>query len=122
MLIKVNSNIGEVAIDSKPFKDFTFHSASTATGNGNVFDVDGYKSITLSGSGSSSSRTVEFHGIDINGTDNLLKGYDHNFTEATGLTVNSKTWQISIEGYVSFYCKITAIAGGNETIIGRATI
>ncbi len=101
---------------------FTFQDGVSAIGVGNVFTVGPFKAMTLSGKGTSTSRTVEFHGIDANGTDDLLNGYDRSNVEATGFTANSKVWQVSIEGYAYFYCKITAIAGGNETIIGTATI
>ena len=99
-----------------------FHSTSTTTGNGTIWDVGASKTITLSGKGTSTSRTVEFHGIDDNGTDSLINGFDKDFEQATGFTINGAVWQISVEGYSQFYCKITAIAGGNETIVGRATI
>jgi len=105
-----------------PIASHIFHNEATAVGNGKKFIVGSFKTMTLSGKGTSSARTAEFRGIDINGTDELIYGFDNAFLKATGFTTNGKVWQVPIEGYKYFYVKITALPDGDETIAGEATL
>jgi len=99
-----------------------FHDAVTVTGDGTSHNVGGFKTLTLSCKGTSTSRTIEVHGVDYNGVDNILALFSVvDFTEMTTLTTKDLSVQCSIEGMSSVYAKITAIAGGNATIKGTLT-
>lgn len=112
---------GEITSISKVYP-VIFHDTATTTGNGETFTVGAYKTLTLSGKGTSSSRTFEVHAINDNGDDEILQVMKNSdFTFAQSVTINGASYSVSIEGYVSVYVKITAIAGGNETIKGRVT-
>jgi hypothetical protein len=118
---QIDNAISTLLIASYELVDF--HVAATTTGNGTSKEVKTFKNLTLSGIGTSTSRTFEVRGVDANGTDNALMGVRlKDFATATSFTVNAETWQFSIEGLVSVYVKITAIAGGNETIKGEITM
>ena len=103
-------------------KTVTFHDNVTTTGDGDSKAINGFKVLTLSCKGTCTSITVEIHGVDSNGIDNTLPLFSVvNFAKYTSLTIRDLSFACSVEGMVSVYAKITAIAGGNATIIGRLT-
>lgn len=104
-------------------KVVTFHNEVTATGNGTTVDTNGFKILTLSCKGTNTSRTIEVHGVDNNGVDNILPGFSVlDFTQLSIITSKDVSFQYSIEGMASVYAKITAIGGGNATIKGEMTV
>ena len=106
-----------------PVKTATFHDAVTVTGNGASVTVDGLKTLTVSCKGTNTSRTIEVHGVDFNGVDNIITGYA--VTDAASkatLTSNDLSVAYGVEGMVSVYAKITALAGGSATIKGMLTL
>ena len=109
----------ETLIKSK-YKTVTLQDAATTTGNGTIQAIENYQNLTIGISGTSTSRTVEFHVVDENGIDDVIKGTrPKDFFQATSTSGNDETYQFDVTGYVSFYAKITAISGGNVTIKGR---
>jgi hypothetical protein len=104
-------------------KTLVFHDTVIATGNGLTHDVIGYKNLTISCKGTNTSRTIEVHGIDFNGVDNIITGYTvtDSASKAT-LTSNDLSVSYTVDGMISVYVKITALAGGNATIKGMLTL
>ena len=104
------------------YVDVTFHDTVTATGNGTTHLVGGFKELTLSCKGTNTSRTIEVHGVDANGVDNILPLFSVvDFSDMTTLTSKDLSVTCSVSGMVSVYAKITAIGGGNATIKGEFT-
>lgn len=114
-----NKTSGVINVASKT-ATHTFHSVVTQAGNGTSLTIGEYQKLTLGISGTSTSRTIEFHVIDENGIDDVIQGIKpKDFSTASFSSGNNETWQFEISGYVTFYAKITAVAGGNVTIKGR---
>ncbi len=100
-----------------------FQVAATTTGNGTSLTVAGLKNLTVgvTSAGGNTARTVEFHGVDPAGNDNLITGILKNgLTLASSTTNTGETWQFDITGLVTVYMKLTAITAGNVTVTGLA--
>lgn len=101
----------------------TFQPNSPAIGTGNVLTVNGYKTLTVSTSGTSTSQTLAFEGA----------GTDGNFTSIQGINLSTGTtsaqttqigelWRFDITGLVSFRVNLTAVSGGSVTVLGVAVV
>lgn len=100
-----------------------FQSTATATGNGTSLTVGGLKNLTvgITSAGGNTARTIEFHGVDAAGNDNLIAGVNKNgLNTATSTTNTGETWQFDITGLVTVYMKLTAITTGSVTVMGLA--
>lgn len=98
-----------------------FHDGVSSTGNGTPYKTtaDG-STITFSIKGDSSSRTLVFE-ASVNGTEyyaikcaNLTT-----LSLATQTTGNDELWQVDITGLHSFRVRVSAISGGDVTVLGR---
>lgn len=110
-----------VNIVSREHKEFTFHNQATTTGNGNRMRVDGFTQLTIEISGTSTSRTVTFYETLKDGTLIALIGVKRSdLSTATSTTTNNEKWQFDITGANEIVMDLTAVAGGNVTVYGRA--
>ena len=99
----------------------TFHDAATVAADGNIFTVDGQKTLTVEIYGTSTSRTIAFIGRGESGTDRAIMGVRlSDLSTATSTTGTGELWQFDITGLVSVFMDLQAVAGGNVTIKGRA--
>lgn len=95
---------------------------ATTTGNGTEYDnsSNGADSITFEISGTSSSKTIIFEGASLSGTYYPIQCVNlSTLAIDTQTTGNSEIWQVSLEGIDKFRTRISAINGGNVTIIGK---
>lgn len=101
-------------------QNVTLQNASI-TGNGTVFTVGSLKTLTISISGTSTSRTILFEAADIDGNFTPFQGVRLNDLEMGVQTtgINEK-WQFEVTGITSFRARISAIAGGNVVVKGTA--
>jgi hypothetical protein len=103
------------------YNENTFHNAVTTTGDGTDMFVNGMSTLAVNIQGTSSSRTVEFYASYDGTTYNPITGINTNgLTTGVSTTGTGQTWQFDVSGFEKFRAKITAIAGGNCTIKGRA--
>jgi hypothetical protein len=101
--------------------DVTLQDAANAIGNGTVLTVGGLKTLTIEINGTSTSRTIMFEGASVSGTYYPITGVKtSDLTTAVTTTGTGEVWQFSITGLVSFRARISAIAGGNVNVKGKA--
>lgn len=99
----------------------TFQSAATSTGNGTAFEVGAYRTLTVKITGTSSTRTVTFYAKDTDGNLTALMGVRlSDFATGTSTTGTGEYWQFDITGIYSIVMDLTAVAGGNVSVKGRA--
>lgn len=102
-------------------QDVTLQNAATATGNGTALDVKGLKTLTVEVSGTSTSRTVIFEGASVSGTYYPITGVKlSDYTSATQTTGTGEVWQFDITGLVNVRARVSAVAGGNVSVKGKA--
>lgn len=110
-----------IALTGSNVKDIIFHDAATVAGSGTIFDVGGYKTLTVEIYGTSTSRTVEFVARGPSGTDVALSGVNVSTNAvATSTTGTGEIWQFDITGLISVFMNLSAVAGGNVSVKGRA--
>ena len=103
------------------FTAVTLQDAATAVSNGTNFAVSTNKTITVEITGTSTSRTVIFEGSSVGGSFFRIQG-----ARLSDLVIDSQTtgsgevWQFEVTGLVNFRARISAIAGGNVSVKGRA--
>lgn len=101
-------------------KDFVFQNAATSTGEGNFVDVEGYESLSVGITGTSTSRTIEFKHKDMDGNLRSVTGVNFNgLTTSTATSGTDEDWQFNVSGLYKFGFPITAVGGGTVTIKGR---
>lgn len=112
---KINENILN-------YVDFTFHNESIAINAGNSFTVGTYKMLTVNIYGTSATRTVNFKCTSFSGLPIDIQGVKVG-TSTTAITTEatSEVWQFGIEGLHTIFFGLSAVAGGNVTIKGRAS-
>jgi hypothetical protein len=99
----------------------TFHSAQTVDADGQEFTVGSYKILTVEISGTSASRTVEFKGAGPSGTFTPITGVRlSDFSTATKTVGTGELWQFDVTGLDKVIMDLTAVAGGNVTVAGKA--
>jgi hypothetical protein len=98
-----------------------FHSAATEAADGAIFEVDDNKTLTIEIYGTSASRTVAFMGRGTAGADRALMGVNlSSLSTAISTTGTGEIWQFDVTGLTSVLMKLTAVAGGNVSVKGRA--
>jgi hypothetical protein len=103
---------------------FTFQSEKTATGNGleyQITNTGSSETIVLSMVGTATSYTIHFEGIGDVGVyqgygmyDNTNKTVEVSTTQAGG-----KLWTGDITGLTKFRVRISAVSGGDLTVVGK---
>lgn len=100
--------------------DVALQKAANAIGNGTPLAVEGFKTLTVEITGTSTSRTIVFEGASISGVYYAIMGTKlTDFATAIQTTGTSELWQFDITGLVSFRTRISAIAGGTVNVEGR---
>jgi hypothetical protein len=99
----------------------TFHNSRTVAADGQEFTVGAYKTLTVEISGTSTSRTVEFKGAGPSGTLFPIMGVRlSDFSTATKTVGSGELWLFDITGLDKVIMDLTAVAGGNVTVTGKA--
>lgn len=102
-----------------------FQNAVTEMGSGTDIAVNGYYTLNIFITGTSTSRTIVFKGIDQDGNAYDLIGYkigDTNYTGAISTSGSNESWIFGdIQNFKYIRIGISAIAGGNCTIKGIMT-
>lgn len=110
-ILNVQSNVQNV----------TLQSVATAVGNGTVLNIGGLKTLTIEISGTSTSRTVVFEAASESGTYFPIYGTNLQnqsfFTQTAG---NNGVWRFDLTGLTTFRARISAVAGGDVTVTGKA--
>ncbi|GAA3408422.1 hypothetical protein ACFFNY_13015 [Paenibacillus hodogayensis] len=103
--------------------DLAFHDGVAAAGTGTIFNVGGYKTLTIEITGTSTSRTIVFEGASVGGTYYPVMGIRmSDMFLSTQTTGSSELWQFDATGLVNFRARLSAVAGGNVTVKGRAVV
>jgi hypothetical protein len=128
--VNANLQVGDADVSNtnslptkKAYTEHVFQNAATGTGVGTEFAVGVNKSLAVFISGTSTSRTVQFKGKDIDGNVYDLVGVklgDTTFTMAISTTEETAYYFENIEGFTSLYINLSAVAGGNVTVKGKA--
>lgn len=101
-------------------QNMTLQNATTA-GNGTAFTVGSNKTLTISISGTSTSRTVVFEASDVDGNFTPFQGVRLSDLEmGIQTTGTNEKWQFEVTGITSFRARVSAIAGGNVVVKGTA--
>ena len=116
------NSLASVKMAGSKIEDITFHDAAIVVGDGLIFNIGGYKTLSIEITGTSTSRVVSFkcHGASgverpISGVN--LNGYDVNTTTSG----TDELWYFdNIAGLTSIFMKLEAVDGGNVTVKGRA--
>ena len=110
-----------VVINSTAVTAITFHDAATVAARGTVLTVGGLKALFVEISGTSASRTIAFEGAGASATYSAITGVRlADLAVATFTITSAEIWQFDVSGLVTVSMNLTAVAGGNVTITGRA--
>lgn len=110
-----------VQVTGSSVVDVTLQNAASAVANGTALAVGGVKTLTLEISGTSASRTIIFEGASVSGTYYPVMGTKlSDLTTATQTTGTGEVWQFDVTGLVNFRARISAVAGGNVSVRGKA--
>jgi hypothetical protein len=105
----------------KNYWEHTFHDTVTTTGNGTEFKPEGRETLVVEIYGTSSTRTITFYAKGKSGTLRALSGVKlSDLSVASSTTGSGELWQFDTSGLESVVMTVTAVAGGNVTIKGRA--
>ena len=116
-----NGGGGGGGTDPTPPANVTLQNNATANGNGTPFTVGSYKTLTVEVTGTSASRTVVFEAQSTSGAWYPIQGVKlQDFSMATQTTGNGEVWQFDITGLAAFRARVSAIAGGNVSVRGKA--
>lgn len=101
--------------------DITFHSDATATGNGTVYNVaGGATKLIIEVSGTATSGTVVFEG-KIKDTWYAISCKNRaTLANASQTTSKAELWEMDLTGLIGVRCRISAVGGGNLSVIGRS--
>jgi hypothetical protein len=112
--VQLSSGVGTIR------KEHTFLDAASTPTSGTIVAVEDYKTLTIEIYGTSSSRTVNFYGIGESETSRALMGVKlSDLVTGTSTTGTGELWQFDITGLVSVTIDLTAVAGGNVSVVGR---
>ncbi|MFS0723869.1 hypothetical protein [Paenibacillus sp. 1P07SE] len=96
---------------------------STAAGNGTPLTVGEYKTLTIEVYGTSVSRTVIFEIQSVSNAWYPIQGIKiQDYSMATQTTGSGEVWQFDITGVTAVRARISAVAGGNVSVRGRAVV
>ena len=104
--------------------DITFQSAITSPAAGTILTVGGYKTLKVSVYGTATARTVQFFALNTNGTPDAIAINGYNVSNLAVATSTSSTaseiWIIDITGLYKVEMNVSAVSGGNLTVVGTA--
>jgi len=121
--VRVLSGGGGGGSDPIPPADVTLQNAASAIGNGTPFTVGSYKTLTLEVTGTSTSRTVIWEAQSVSGAWYAIQGVRmSDYSMATQTTGSGEIWQFDITGLAAIRARISAVAGGNVSVRGKAVV
>lgn len=101
-------------------KTWIFQDSATTTGIGKLLYSNRNDNCTIFITGTSTSRTIQFEGIDNEGNVFPIQGVRlSDYTKATLTTGTNEAWTIDISNVVGFQVHITTIAGGTVRVTGK---
>lgn len=101
-------------------KDITMLDAVTVATTG-TYTVTNEQTITIEIYGTSTSRTIAFQGKSKSGTARSLMGVKlSDLSTGISTTGTGEVWQFDVTGLDYFITDLTAVAGGNVSIKGKA--
>lgn len=111
--------MGNTAIDN-----ITFHNQRTSANTGTEFSVSKATLIELEIFGTATSHSITLEGRILNnwypvGAVNIG---DFSTTANGVITTKGSLWQVDLTGLTGFRVNLTAISGGNITVLGRAVL
>ena len=110
-----------ITIAGSRVEEVTFQTAATVAAQGTALTVGGLKTLTVEIAGTSTSRTIAFQCAGPSGAYRTLTGVRlSDFAIASTTTTTDEIWQFDITGLVTVIMNLTAVAGGNVTVRGRA--
>lgn len=97
-----------------------FHEAATVPAQGKRFDVKGNKTLTVEIFGTATSASVSFKAVGMSGALRDLMGVKvSDLSSGTSGGMN-EIWQFDITGLETVVMDLTAVSGGDVSVIGRA--
>jgi len=102
----------------------TFHSAITSPAAGTILTVGGYKTLKVSVYGTATARTVQFFALNTNSPQDAIAINGFNVSTLAVATTTSgtasETWIFDITGLNQIKMNVSAVSGGNLTVVGTA--
>ncbi|MGG0308449.1 hypothetical protein ABEY43_06455 [Priestia megaterium] len=113
--------VTDVEIKGARVQDVVLQADATAVGNGTPFQVGAAKTVTVEITGTSTSRTIVFEAASVSGAFYPVQGVKTStYDMASQTTGKDEVWQIDVTGQVTLRARVSAIAGGNVSVKGKA--
>jgi hypothetical protein len=101
-------------------KNWIFHSGISSPAEGTTFIVNRNDTVCVEISGTATSSTVQFKGLAPSGAYYSIMGVNlSDLSVATSTTGKGQLWQFDTTGIVGIQMNISAIDGGNLTVVGK---
>lgn len=123
--VKTNQTNGtnKVQVNGSKVTQAIFQNAAIATGWGTQLTVADHKTLTVEIYGTSTSRKIEFMGAGFSDTYRPITGVKlADLVTGSSTTGTGELWQFDITGLKSVAMNLTAVAGGNVTVVGMAVV
>lgn len=103
--------------------DFVLQDSVTTIGTGTPFDIGSNRTLTISITGTSVSRTINFEVSDIDGNFTSIMGVKLKdlTTDIRGVESGEK-WTFDVTGLQQFRANLVAVSGGTVTVKGKAVV
>jgi len=113
--------VTDVEIKGARVQDVVLQADVTAVGNGTPFQVGAAKTLTLEITGTATSSTIVFEAASVSGAFYAIQGVKtSDFSMATQTTGKNEVWSFDVTGQVTFRARVSAVAGGNVSVKGKA--
>lgn len=113
----------KVTIAGSLVSDVVLQNSVSEIGDGNLFEVGSFKTITIEISGTSTSRTVIFEGSSVSGTYYAIQGVRlSDLSTASQTTGTGELWQFDVTGLVNFRARLSSVTGGVVDVKGKAVM
>lgn len=105
-------------------ENITFHNQAITSSTGVEYSVSSYSATTIEleifGTATSHSLTLEGKIKDNWRVISGVKASDYSTTSNGVITTKDALWQVDVTGLTGFRVNLTAVSGGNITVLGRA--
>lgn len=113
--------VTDVEIKGARVQDVVLQDNATAVGTGAPFVVGAAKTLTLEVTGTATSSTIMFEAASVGGAFYPIQGVKtSNFDMQSQTTGKNEVWSFDVTGQVTFRARVSAIAGGNVSVKGKA--
>jgi len=99
--------------------DVTLLSAATTTGRGADIPVNGYKTLTLETSGTATGFTVTVEGKMATTNRYVIQAFNVTTASLVASIGAGGIFQVDVTGLTSVNVNLTAVTGGNVSVVGR---